>query len=161
MIAPPNGNGNGNGRPKGTTKLETEPKLYRELIERLRVMPSTTAAALSGISFQTLLNYLERGENEFAQGTLFADFFDEAIRAKAEFKASIEAMALVQDPKWMLANLYPEEYSNRARLEVSGQIDHGNAFDVMKDPELRDAVDKAYARRCALPPLADPGGARN
>lgn len=109
------------GRP---TKLT--PKLQKEFCDVLRAGNTRSAAcAYTNISYQSFLNWLERGE-EAGEGIYF-DFLENV--AKAESAAEIRNVALIQTAAkagtwqaaaWWLERRRPKDYSRHTKLVHEG-----------------------------------------
>ncbi len=130
------------GRPSKLT-----PELRERICEYIRAGNYlSTACEACGISRQTYLNWMERGEK--ARGGEFLDFFD-AVK-KAEKEAEIRNVAIInkaagknwQAAAWWLERRHPEKYGKKdtlkAQLEGRIDVDCGVIPELLKDPEARE-----------------------
>jgi len=115
-------NGNGTlkkaGRPR-LTDLERgkiDPAALEEFYADSARMPAKTAVKLAPFAWETCRHWLRRGAEQ-GQGPNH-EFLVRTTRARAEFKASLENKAGEKRPEWMLAMLYPKEYSLKQHIEA-------------------------------------------
>lgn len=114
---------------KGGRPTKLTPERHDGIVRALKVGTYLcTAAALVGISESTLRDWLRRGARDADEGraTPYAALLADVEVAQAESEVTDLALitkAAAADWKaaaWKLSRLYPERYSERRQLEVSG-----------------------------------------
>ena len=109
----------GPGRPR-TTDLERgkiPPEVLEEFYADSERMPAKTAVKLAPFAWETCRNWMRRGAEQ-GEGPNH-EFLVRTTRARAKFKATLENQACVKRPEWMLAMLYPKEYSLKQHIEAN------------------------------------------
>jgi transposase-like protein len=106
------------------TKLS--PELQQRIVQALSAGAYVeTAAAMAGVSKQTLYSWLKRGADQ-AQGP-FREFLDAVEKAQAE--AEVRDIALIakaaqtqwQAAAWRLERKFPEKWGRKTRVEHTGE----------------------------------------
>ena len=153
-----NGNGHpGAGRPKGTTKVEMDSALRERLFIALAEYESKSAACADvGITYGTFRNWLDKAWH--AKEGFWANFFVAYTRARAPFWEAATQRLSNRNPEIILSNECPDEWNTAKKIEIRVESD---PFDLLRDPEVTDALDRTLARRASCLPVAEPGSARN
>ena len=127
------------GRPKGTdlSKGKIPPEDLEQFYAFLEEMPVRTAVASGCLSWGTFTTYLKRGGEE-DEGP-HREFLIRTTRARAKFKAKLECLAMAKRPEWMLAMLYPRQYSLKQHVETNLTVTVAEALASLR-PERRHAA---------------------
>lgn len=118
-------------------------------------LPYDTACALAGISYQTFLNWMRKGEQE--QTGNFFEFFEEVKKAESIAEAvhikNIKKAGnggIWQADAWMLERRHPEKWGRREQIkqEITGK-DGGPIEHVigLTDDELEHRAKQILSRR--------------
>jgi len=155
-----NGNGKpkrGRGRPSGTTRVESDPEFRERLLAALAEYESKSAAcAIVGCHYQSLRNWIEKAWH--ATEGFWANFFVAYTRARAPFWEAATKLLSKRDPSIILANECPDEWNVRKHVDLTI---HEDPFDILSDPEVAHALDRAFARGAESRSLAESSSARN
>jgi len=108
-------------------KDKLTPEVQQKLIEAIKEGNYYEAAcAYAGISYQTFLNWLERGKRE--KSGKFFEFFEAVTRAEAEAERKIVKMWIEAIPEdWraardFLERRYPDRWGKKDHLNLSGDV---------------------------------------
>jgi hypothetical protein len=108
---------------KGGRPTKLTPEVHDQVISLLRAGNYIeTAAAVAGLSKQTIFNWLRWGARE--ETGIYADFAHAAERAMAEAEARdlerIKQATEWQAAAWRLERKFPDRWGRRERHEISG-----------------------------------------
>jgi transposase len=108
------------GQPESSYKLDlrVRAKICESILEGLTL----DAAALAGVSRQTVNEWRRRGEEK--PDSLYGEFSEAFELAKLQSKKDmIQKLLRHKDPRWtwkLMCNRWPEEFRDRVATEVSG-----------------------------------------
>jgi len=109
------------GQPESSYKLDlpVRAKICESILEGLTL---ADAAALAGVSRQTVNEWRRRGEEK--PDSLYGEFSEAFELAKLQSKKGmIQKLLRHKDPRWtwkLMCNRWPEEFRDRVATEVSG-----------------------------------------
>jgi transposase len=109
------------GQPESSYKLDlrVRAKICESILEGLTL---ADAAALAGVSRQTVNEWRRRGEEE--PDSLYGEFSEAFELAKLQSKKGmIQKLLRHKDPRWtwkLMCNRWPEEFRDRVATEISG-----------------------------------------
>ena len=127
------------------------------LLNFVTVHPRRRAACAEvGVTYGTLRNWLNKARS--ATEGFWANFLIAYTRARAPYWEAATQRLSRRNPEVILSNECPEEWNTSQRVEVS--LVDADPFDLLKDKGVTDALDRAFARRCARDPLAESGCSR-
>jgi transposase len=109
------------GQPESSYKLDlrVRAKICESILEGLTL---ADAAALAGVSRQTVNEWRRRGEEK--PDSLYGEFSEAFELAKLQSKKGmIQKLLRHKDPRWtwkLMCNRWPEEFRDRVATEISG-----------------------------------------
>ncbi len=168
---------NGNAK-RREQAIETNPEARSFLAALAQVGNITKAAEIAGCSRQRHYQWLEKleGYADAASDAMeqAADILEAEARRRA-VEGCVKPVFYLGEPVgavreysdtlliFLLKAARPEKFRDRYEVKNTGsvKIQVIDGLDVLADEEACRAIDLAYARRAAAPPMADPGSSRN
>jgi hypothetical protein len=110
-------------------------------------VPYKFISDLAGVTFQTWLNWMTKGESDRREGKIssFTEFLDRIEAAKnRHVRQAISAMKLSErghkGHEWVLSRRHPESFHQGTKLEHSGNINGDHTVTVF-DPSVLDQLE--------------------